>query len=178
MHPSSVFASASSRLHADLIVIRLRRAGINPERISAVFPQHLRPNSAECWMAGATKPVEYRDEPMVVAGPLHKKLDLGSEQALIRSLQEVGLGIHDAAACADRIGKAQILIAIATEDETEVAIAWHTLRELEAEGIALAITSDERIRTSPPARRPRRWGSRKARTAASLLPTGVLSAAG
>lgn len=177
MHPNSVFAAATSRLHADLIVIRLRRAGISRERISAIFPVRLRPNSAECWLDGSTLPARFLGEEVVVAGPLHQCLELGSEAAFVAGLQHIGLGRHDAHACAERLGKGQILIAIQTADETEVAIAWHTLRELEAEGIALAIATE----TAPTearngTTRRRRWGARRRSRTPDLLPAHGLGA--
>lgn len=176
MHPNSVFAAAASRLHADLIVIRLRRAGIARDRISAVFPENLRPNSAECWLEGSTKPVVFRGEPVMVAGPLHKKLELASDSALHASLKTIGLGTADASALAERIGKGKILIAIDTQQETEVAIAWHTLRELEAEGIALAVTEDVATRPQTNANRARNWTSRKGSSAPVAIPLAMAAA--
>ena len=44
-----VFAETLSRLHADIAVVRLIRAGIAADKISAVFPQRRAPNSVCCW---------------------------------------------------------------------------------------------------------------------------------
>lgn len=141
MQPTSVFAAAASRLHADLIVIRLRRAGISREKISAIFPERLKPNCALCWLSGQSKPKLYNGETVTIAGPMRTSLSTASESSFVRSLQEIGLGPRDAGTAADRLSRGQILLSVQTDDQEEIAIAWHTFRELEAEGISLALSS-------------------------------------
>src|ERR1700722_8757354 len=51
-----VYATAESRLHADLVVVRLKQAGVDTELISVIHPAGGRPNSAFCWLDG-TSPV-------------------------------------------------------------------------------------------------------------------------
>jgi len=141
MQPTSVFASAISRLHADLVVIRLRRAGIARDKISAVFPERLKPNCALCWLDQHSKPTLYNGETVTVAGPMATQLSPQSEPSFIRSLQQIGLSLNDACVYAERLGKGQILVSVSTDDTTEIAIAWHTFRELEADGIALGLST-------------------------------------
>lgn len=143
MQPNFVLASASSRLHADLIVIRLRRAGISREKISAVFPERLKPNCALCWLDGASEPAKFGADSVVVAGPLRKRFNLESETSFARSLQQLGVGRQDAAASAEHLGRGEILVCIHTQDQEQIAIAWHLFREMEAEGIALGISREK-----------------------------------
>lgn len=140
MQPSSVFAAATSRLHADLMIIRLKRAGISSGKISAIFPERLSPNAASCWLEGHSQPTLYCEETVTIAGPMRKALSTESETAFIRSLQRAGVGLNDACSYAERLGKGQILLCVNTDDQTEIALAWHTLRELEAEAISLGIS--------------------------------------
>lgn len=141
MHPTSVFAAATARLHADLIVTRLKRAGISSGKISAAFPEESRPNSVECWLEGESPIASYEGENVLVAGPLRKKLSIDSEAHLIRSLQKLGLSLHDACAHAERLSKGQIVLSVQTDDQAEIALAWHIFRELEAEGISLGLSA-------------------------------------
>lgn len=141
MQPTSVFAATLSRLHADLVVIRLRRAGIPRDKISAIFPERFKPNCALCWLDGQSKPTLYSGESVTIAGPMARQLSTQSEPAFIRSLQQVGLTINDACVYAERLSKGQIVVGVSTDDSSEVAIAWHTFRELETEGIALGLST-------------------------------------
>jgi hypothetical protein len=138
MHPSAVFASAVSRLHADLIVIRLKRAGISPDRISAVFPENQQPNCALCWLDGHSTANREAGEAFTVAGPLHRLLSSHSASSLTKTFQSIGLSSDHAATCVESLAKGQILIAVQTEDEEQIAIGWHILRDLHAEGIFIA----------------------------------------
>ena len=140
MKPTSVFAFATSRLHADLIVVRLKHAGISCEKVSAVFPGRLTPNSALCWLEGKTAPSAYEGEDLVAAGPLGKALSMENEVTLAQSLVRAGLQSEEAAEYAEGLTKDQILICVHTANEDEVAIAWHTLCESRAEEIARGVS--------------------------------------
>jgi hypothetical protein len=140
MQPSAVFASATSRLHADVIVIRLTRAGLPASRISAVFPERLKPNCADCWLEGRKKSPSFGVEPIVAVGPLSASLDLSSEASLVQSLRAAGLGLEEAKSSVERLGKGQVLICAAVRSEEELSIAWHMFCELQADDISIATT--------------------------------------
>jgi hypothetical protein len=142
MQPSSVFAVAASRLHADLMIIRLNRAGISRDKISAVFPASRTPNAAVCWMDGQRVLTRLGEDRLIAAGPLRQRLDTSSEASLAQSLRGYGLGLSDAGLFAEKVFAGEIVICVHTDAEPDAAIAWHTLRELEAEGIALGVTGD------------------------------------
>lgn len=140
MQPTSVFAAASSRLHADLMVIRLKRAGIPRGQLSIVYPEDRKPNCVSCWIQAGTRSRLFGNETVTVAGPLHQHLDLSSEPALVRSLSGLGLSANDACTCADLLGRGRILVGVHAASEPEAAIAWHTYKQLEAEGIAVGLS--------------------------------------
>lgn len=139
MTPISVFASTRSRLHADLVVIRLRRAGVPRDKISAVFPESLKPNLALCWLDRNSKPTLYNGETVIAGGPIVDQMSTQSEPSFIHGLQQMGLNLNDACSYAERLHQGQILVSISTNDSSDVALAWQTFRELEAEGVALGL---------------------------------------
>ena len=145
MQPTSVFAAASSRLHTDLIVIRLKRAGIPRDRISVIYPERRRPNCALCWLNGEASPQLWGDELIAAGGPLSRIVDISSEPALVGSLRDFGLSHADACNCADLVSRGQTLVAVQAADEAEIAIAWPTFRQLEAERIASGLSSPHAV---------------------------------
>ena len=141
MQPTAVFAATPSRLHADLVVIRLKRAGIPRSNISAVFPQHSKPNCALCWLDGHSTPTLYSGKTLTVAGPMTEQLSMHSEPTLIRSLEQMGLTVDDACFYAECIKTGQILISVSTDDASEAVVAWQTFSQLETEGTVLGLST-------------------------------------
>ena len=139
MHPNAVFAAASTRLHADLVIVRLKRAGIAPEKITAIYPQAQKPNSAKCWLAGHAKASLPYGESVSVAGPLRRLLKGRAEGSLLAALKLAGLDAQDSRGFADRLGRGEIVVGVKVDSEEEVAIAWHTLREFEADAITIGL---------------------------------------
>ena len=141
MKPTAIFANASSRLHADLIVTRLKRAGIACEQISVLYPTDTVPNSALCWLEGKSAPTNYEGEMVAVAGPMRKVLSFKNEGALIQSLSKIGLPGESAAAYAEHLSQGEIVIGVNTANEDEVAVVWDTLRDTRADSIAVAVAN-------------------------------------
>jgi hypothetical protein len=141
MKPTTIFANASSRLHADLIVIRLKRSGIPCDQISVIYPTDLVPNSALCWLEGKSMPANYEGEMVAVAGPMRKVLSVKNEGSLIQSLSKMGLPGESAAACAEHLSQGEIVIGVNTTNEDEVATVWDTLCEARADSIAVAVAT-------------------------------------
>ncbi|HEU5081345.1 MAG TPA: hypothetical protein VFT72_19190 [Opitutaceae bacterium] len=142
MQPSAVFASANSRLHADVMAIRLTKAGVATSKISAIYPERLKPNCADCWLKGrkTAKLFGHENETFVAAGPLAAAVSLESEADLVRTLHAAGLSLEDAHASVERLGKDQILISAEVATEEELSVAWHMFCELQADDIAIAAT--------------------------------------
>ena len=152
MQPSSVFTTASSRLHADLIVIRLKRAGIDCSKISVIAPKRSAPYAMMCWLRGHLRALKFNGDQVTAAGSW-KELDLSSESALVRSLHRAGLGMQDAHTFAERMARGEIIIRVRSENADEIAIAWHTCRELGAEEIAFGTAPTPQKRRAEPRRR-------------------------
>ncbi len=140
MKPTAIFANATSRLHADLIVIRLKHAGIPCEQLSAIYPEELTPNCALCWLQGKSAPTSYANETVVIAGPMRKVLSVKSEDAFKHSLEKLGTPADHVASYAEHLSQGEIVIGVNTANEDELAIVWHTLCELRAESISVAET--------------------------------------
>ena len=140
MQPSAVFASANSRLHADVIAIRLTKAGVATSKISAIYPERLKPNCADCWLKGRNASSAFGSETFVAAGPLASAVSLESEADLVRTLHATGLSLEDAHASVERLGKGQILISAQVKNEEELSVAWHMFCELQADDISIATT--------------------------------------
>lgn len=140
MQPSAVFASANSRLHADVIAIRLTKAGVATSKISAIYPERLKPNCADCWLKGRNASTAFGSETFVAAGPLASAVSLESEADLVRTLHATGLSLEDAHASVERLGKGQILICAQVTTEEELSVAWHMFCELQADDISIAST--------------------------------------
>ncbi len=93
-----VFADALSRLHADIVIVRLVRAGISADQISAVFPRLRAPNSVCCWLknfnARISRPAKW---PIAAAGLLGKLFKQTVRSAEFeRELESLGLNAESA----------------------------------------------------------------------------------
>ncbi len=141
MKPTTIFANASSRLHTDLIVIRLKRSGISCDQISVIYPIDQMPNSADCWLDGKSSPSSYEGEMVAVAGPLRKILSVKNEGALIQSLLKIGLPGESAAACAEHLNQGEIVIGVNPTNDDEATIVWDTLVDARAESVAIAVAT-------------------------------------
>lgn len=141
MQPTSVFAAALSRLHADLLLVRLQRGGIATEKLFAIFPERSQPNSALCWDTGQSTTLDSSGERVTVAGCLRGSVRVETETLLIRSFQRLGVDLQHACVLAERLGRGEILIGVQSSNSAEISIALHTLRELEAEAIAVGAAS-------------------------------------
>lgn len=140
MKPSFVFATADSRLHADIMMIRLRRAGIPINKVSALFSRRFAPNSFFFWLrrprtlrSGSAK------ESVFVAGPLERLFRRGGDvEEVAASLQSIGLAPLEA----DHLGRAlwlgHAMLGVQAKTEDEVSIAWHIFKHARAENIAIA----------------------------------------
>jgi hypothetical protein len=136
-----VIASARSRLHADVMLIRLRRASISIDQISACFPAGLFPNSVACWLdRGKLAPLHLASEPYLIAGPMRHWLRHrdAADFAPAAIFQRSKIEPAAAARLEEELRQGHILVCVHASDEAEAAIAWHVFRHAEAEQIALA----------------------------------------
>ncbi len=147
-----VFASANSRLHADIILVRLRRAEIDCRKISVLFPTHSMPNGVGCWLPVApTSKLKTGNETVVCAGALRKH-STGQQgghedgREILDLLTHAGLNSAGANLLAERIGQGHILLGVHAANEADAAIAWHVFRHASAETIMVAKTPAGRAR--------------------------------
>lgn len=137
-----VYATAESRLHADLMVVRLRQAGIDTDRISFLHPRAARPNSALCWLDGAASVPISSGETASVSGHFGRSL-AGSGgnapgNALVDRLRRLGVSRDQSLNIEESLLENRIVIALEVTDEFELPTIFSTLRGLAAEKINTA----------------------------------------
>jgi hypothetical protein len=132
-----VFADTLSRLHADIALVRLVRAGLSPDRISAVFPSRSAPNGVCCWLKNFHR-VPRAQLPMAAAGLLGKLFRRGIQAAHIeQELDELGLSTDVTKRLVERTEDGRIVLCVHARTESEAAIAWHIFHHVGAENISL-----------------------------------------
>ena len=152
-----IIASFNSRLHADIALIRLRRANIKCSAISVLFPTHSMPNAVGCWLPVATKSsFRVGDEDISCAGHFRTQVggfteahDDGREVAdlLIHS----GIDSMGAHILAERLGQGHILLCVHAGSEDETSAAWQVFRHCSADTIIVG--EKPRVRPAQPKRR-------------------------
>lgn len=146
-----VFADTLSRLHADIALIRLIRAGIRADRISAVFPRRQAPNAVCCWLTGFQPVPHALAFPIAAAGLLSSFLKRGI--ATLRSGRrrqndaDVGLEREQLARIIERTEMGRIVLCVHARNENEAAVAWHILHHVGAENITCP-AADEMLAAS------------------------------
>jgi hypothetical protein len=134
-----VIASVQTRLQADVILVRLRKAGIACKRISVAFPLRLMPNAVACWLDVVRRPILWSaGEPIYATGPLCGILSgHANVAALVDRLEKAGLGHETACTMAERLELSTIVFCIHARNDSEASLAWHVFHQSEAEIIAV-----------------------------------------
>lgn len=118
------------------MMIRLRRAGLPIDRISAVFSAEYAPNSFFLWLRRPrTQEPTTHGEPLVTAGPLERRC---RGHDLAAALRGAGLDESAAGRMAQWAWLGHPVIAVDVSDEQDAAVAWHVFRHAEAADIAVA----------------------------------------
>lgn len=131
-----VFADAHSRLHADIAIIRLIRAGIRTGRISAVFPSRRAPNSVCCWLKDFRRISLRSALPIATAGLLGQLFNRKARRADVeRTLESLGLAPEMGERMLEKVRDGRIVLCVHARNETEAAIAWHIFQHVGAENI-------------------------------------------
>ena len=137
-----IFASAFSRLHADLIIVRLKRAGIAPSLISLVHPLGSCPNSAKCWLGGSAKLRLKSGEKIAASGFLRGLFDELKHHATADSFDEMlsslGLTHENRLSLEETLLENRVVIAIDAIDKAEFPTVFQTLQRSGAEKIFAA----------------------------------------
>jgi hypothetical protein len=132
-----VYATAESRLHADLVIVRLKRAGIATEQLSIFHPPVLRPNSARCWINGTALLPLTSTQGIAVSGSLSRLfndvLRKNKFATMSDGMRALGLNDQERLGIENSLKENRIVIAIGVLDEYELPAIYHTLRGLAVE---------------------------------------------
>jgi hypothetical protein len=139
-----VYATADSRLHADLLIVRLKRAGIATSLVSVLYPSQLRPNSTRCWIRGNMSYTTSCGE-VTVSGMLGLRLAAlktkWSRDPLVGGLTEIGLSHEQSLNVAEKLNGNSIVLAVENADAAELPAIFHTFRGLDIEQVRTADTA-------------------------------------
>jgi hypothetical protein len=144
MSHTLVYATADSRLHADLLIVRLKRAGIATGLISVLYPSKLRPNSTRCWIRGN---ISYSSPhgAVTVSGMLALRLAAlkvkWQRDVLANSLGEIGFSHDQGLNIAERLNGDRIVVAVEISDAAQLPAIYHTFRGLDVEKVRTAATA-------------------------------------
>jgi hypothetical protein len=141
-----VLAEANSKLHADIAIIRLLRAGIHPDKVSAVFPRNRAPNTVCCWLNGFHGIPIASAAPVAAAGRLGRLFREGyHSDDFDQQLEEMGLTSEMANRLIEKIEDGRIVLCVHARNEAEAAVAWHIFRHVAAENIMCSADLLDRV---------------------------------
>jgi hypothetical protein len=130
-----VYATADSRLHADLLIVRLKRAGIATSLVSVLYPSQLRPNRSYTTQCGE----------VTVSGMLGLRLaalkSKWNRDPLVGGLTEIGLTHEQSVNVAETLNGNSIVVAVENADEAELPAIFHTFRGLDIQKVRTADTA-------------------------------------
>jgi hypothetical protein len=137
-----VYATAESRLHADLVVVRLRQAGIDTDLISVLHPMGARPNSALCWLEGETAVPLSSGGTGSISGlfgiSVANLARNGGSVGLADRLSQLGLTHDQGMNIEESLLENRFIVMVEVTDEFELPAIFHTFRGLAAEKVHTA----------------------------------------
>jgi hypothetical protein len=141
-----VFATATSRLHADIIVIRLKRAGVPVDLISALYLPHLRPNCVDSWLGGGATRSLSSGGAISISGLL--RFTLGEHhvrtETLARRLNRLGLVPAQSVAIEQSLLKSHVVLCVQADNPQDLSAVFRSLRSTRAEDVLVAETETTR----------------------------------
>ncbi len=138
MKSTVVFATANSRLHADIMMIRLRRAGIDIDRVSAIFSRCFAPNTFFFWLRKPRALVDQNEESFFVAGPIQRLFGRRDNvDSLPHKLTEIGLERRAADHLGDSLHMGQAMLCVQVKNRDELEVVLDIFHHSKAENIAL-----------------------------------------
>ena len=138
MSHAFVFASAESRLHADILVVRLKQAGIATEAISLLYPGSAQPNSVLCWLNGVAKFSLPSGEEIASSGRFgwpDASEDLVDTESLAEKLAVHGLAPEQCSSVEEILSEGRIVIAVESQNKAEMRKIMETLRYVGVENV-------------------------------------------
>jgi hypothetical protein len=137
-----IYATAESRLHADLVVVRLKQAGIDTDLISVIHPASARPNSAFCWLDGTSSLPMTSGGSTTVSGLFRYSLSAVSRSngssGLADRLSSLGLTHDQGMSIEESLMENRIIVLVEVHDEYALPAIFHTFRGLAAEKVHTA----------------------------------------
>lgn len=142
-----VLAEANSKLHADIAIIRLLRAGIRAEKISAIFQRDRAPNTVCCWLDEFHSLPINGGAPTAAAGPLGRLFQSGhhDDDAFQLELERLGLTRDLMTRLVEKAADGQMILCVHARSEAEAAVAWHIFYHVEAENITCPAGSVDQV---------------------------------
>lgn len=144
MRTTTVFATASSSIHADLIIVGLKRLGIATSSISVLYPSYLQPDSVLYWIDGASRLVLSTGDTVTVSGALRFALEEGRETeafpALVPNLRSLGLTDEQSLGFEADLRDDRVVVCVNSSDDSELALIVHILHHIGSEKIVIAET--------------------------------------
>lgn len=144
-----VLALVDSRLRSDVILIRLRRAGIDRRKISVVFPRRFIPNAVACWLDVPQKSAfGTTSEPLLSAGAFRADCPFAENGDMIaESIERAGFDPKVSSSVARRLESGATLLCVHAEREEDVLLARQVFEESAADLVA---TGDARAGAAVP----------------------------
>lgn len=146
MSTASVFATATSTIHADLIIVALKRVAISTSGISILYPSYSRPDSVLYWIDGAAQlSLSPTGETVTVSGPLRFALEQhrsrGEFPSLVDGLRALGLNEQQSASFQASLLEDRVVICVEARDDAELALIFHILHHIGAEKMVITETA-------------------------------------
>jgi hypothetical protein len=135
---SLIFATAVSRLHADLIIVRLKQAGVPTTQISVIHPITWIPNSAACWLEGSAQVALSSGTTVSISGGLSEKLanHPGRTMAdLSKKLRKLGLNAEEYGTVEETLLENRFVLTVDLAKGEMPRVVMDILRKVTAEKI-------------------------------------------
>jgi hypothetical protein len=140
-----VVAEVTSKLHADIALIRLFRAGIPASRVSAVFPRVRAPNSVCCCLTNFRRIPMRAALPVAAAGLLARLFGRDCHSVNFRKqVQKLGFTSEMTARLIEKVEEGTIVLCVHAHNEAEAAVAWHIFHHVSAENIMCPADHEDR----------------------------------
>jgi hypothetical protein len=153
-----VYATTDSQLDADVLIVRLKDAGIATALISVLHPNTLRPDSTVGWVTGAVSFPLASGELATVSGMLGLRMSAQERRRtrnpLVDGLRNIGLTLDQSLNVEESLLESRIVVAVEASDESELPAIFHTLRGLAVEKVQTTGSVPNNI---DPATRPCRY---------------------
>lgn len=147
-----VLAEVSSKLHADIAIIRLLRAGVRADQVSAIFPQGRAPNSVCCWLTNFHRIPIASGMPIAAAGLLGRLFRNGVDVSdREEQLDQLGLTAEMTRRLVEKMEDGRLIVCVHARNEADAAVAWHIFEHVGADHIAAPADHGERSTPELPA---------------------------